>query len=59
MDYHQYLDLYKDHISGIVERVTHHADDSSCRLKVPSTPDFMTIQGRFPDIHLLGLIRNP
>jgi len=36
-----------------VERVTYHAEDSGytvARLKVPSSPDLVTIVGRFPSI---------
>ncbi len=43
-----------EHIQGIVERVTFHAEDSGytvARLKVPSARDLVTIVGRFPDIH--------
>jgi exodeoxyribonuclease V alpha subunit len=43
-----------EHLQGIVERVTYHAEDSGytvARLKVPSTRDLLTIIGRFPDIH--------
>ncbi len=46
--------LPREYVQGIVERVTYHADDSGytvARLKVPSTPDLVTILGRFPDIH--------
>jgi len=43
-----------EHLQGIVERVTYHADDSGytvARLKAPGTRDLITIVGRFPDIH--------
>ncbi len=43
-----------EHLQGIVERVTYHAEDSGytvARLKVPSAHDLITIIGRFPDIH--------
>ncbi len=43
-----------EHLQGIVERVTFHAEDSGytvARLKVPSVRDLVTIVGRFPDIH--------
>jgi exodeoxyribonuclease V alpha subunit len=43
-----------EHLQGIVERVTYHAEDSGytvARLKVPSAHDLITIVGRFPDIH--------
>jgi exodeoxyribonuclease V alpha subunit len=43
-----------DHLQGIVERVTYHAEDSGytvARLKVLSAHDLITIVGRFPDIH--------
>jgi len=43
-----------EHMQGIVERVTYHAEDSGytvARFKVPSTRDLVTIVGRFPDIH--------
>ena len=40
-----------EHLQGIVERVTYHAEDSGytvARLKVPSHTDLVTIVGRFP-----------
>ncbi len=43
-----------DHVQGIVERVTYHAEDSGytvARLKAPGARDLITIVGRFPDIH--------
>ncbi|HEY6543075.1 MAG TPA: ATP-dependent RecD-like DNA helicase, partial [Ktedonobacteraceae bacterium] len=43
-----------EHLQGIVERVTYHADDSGytvARLKAPGERDLITILGRFPDIH--------
>ncbi len=43
-----------EHLQGIVERVTYHAEDSGytvARLKVFSAHDLITIVGRFPDIH--------
>jgi exodeoxyribonuclease V alpha subunit len=42
-----------EHLQGIVERVTYHAEDSGytvARLKVPSHADLVTIVGRFPSI---------
>src|SRR5436305_9005383 len=42
-----------EHLQGIVERVTYHAEDSGytvARLKVPSHSDLVTIVGRFPSI---------
>jgi hypothetical protein len=43
-----------EHLQGIVERVTYHAEDSGytiARLKVSGMRDLITIVGRFPDIH--------
>jgi exodeoxyribonuclease V alpha subunit len=43
-----------EHLQGIVERVTFHAEDSGytvARLKVSALRDLVTIVGRFPDIH--------
>src|SRR5437660_6569570 len=43
-----------EHLQGIVERVTYHAEDSGytvARLKVASAHDLITIVGSFPDIH--------
>ncbi len=43
-----------EHLQGIVERVTYHAEDSGytvARLKVPSAHDLITTVGSFPDIH--------
>ena len=43
-----------EHLQGIVERVTYHAEDSGytvARLKAPSAHDLITIVGSFPDIH--------
>jgi len=43
-----------EHLQGIVERVTYHAEDSGytvARLKVLSAHDLITIVGSFPDIH--------
>jgi exodeoxyribonuclease V alpha subunit len=43
-----------EHLQGIVERVTYHAEDSGytvARLKVPGERDLLTIVGSFPDIH--------
>ena len=43
-----------EHLQGIVERVTYHAEDSGytvARLKTPGERDLLTIVGRFPDIH--------
>ncbi len=43
-----------EHLQGIVERVTYHAEDSGYtvgRLKVGGNRDLITIVGRFPDIH--------
>ncbi len=43
-----------EHLQGIVERVTYHADDSGytvARLKTPGERDLITILGRFPAIH--------
>lgn len=43
-----------EHLQGIVERVTYHADDSGytvARLKAAGTRDLITIVGRFPTIH--------
>jgi exodeoxyribonuclease V alpha subunit len=43
-----------EHLQGIVERVTYHAEDSGytvARLKAPGERDLITILGRFPDIH--------
>ncbi|MDQ6660225.1 MAG: ATP-dependent RecD-like DNA helicase, partial [Chloroflexota bacterium] len=42
-----------EHLQGIVERVTYHAEDSGytvARLKVPSHSDLVTIVGSFPAI---------
>ena len=42
-----------EHLQGIVERVTYHAEDSGytvARLKVPANPELVTIVGRFPSI---------
>ena len=42
-----------EHLQGIVERVTYHAEDSGytvARLKVPSHADLVTIVGSFPAI---------
>ena len=42
-----------EHLQGIVERVTFHADDSGytiARLKVPAHTDLVTLVGRFPSI---------
>src|SRR5579859_5224011 len=41
-----------EHLQGIVERVTYHAEDSGytiARLKVPSVHDLITIVGCFPE----------
>ena len=46
--------LPTEHLQGIVERVTYHAEDSGytvARLKAPGERDLITIVGRFPDIH--------
>jgi exodeoxyribonuclease V alpha subunit len=46
--------LPTEHLQGIVERVTYHAEDSGytvARLKTPSAHDLITIVGSFPDIH--------
>jgi exodeoxyribonuclease V alpha subunit len=46
--------LPTEHLQGIVERVTYHAEDSGytiARLKAPGERDLVTIVGRFPDIH--------
>jgi len=43
-----------EHLQGIVERVTYHAEDSGytvARLKALGERDLITILGRFPDIH--------
>ncbi len=43
-----------EHVQGIVERVTYHAEDSGytvARLKASGVRDLVTIVGRFPDIH--------
>ncbi|GCE08824.1 SF1B family DNA helicase RecD2 [Dictyobacter aurantiacus] len=43
-----------EHIQGIVERVTYHAEDSGytvARMKLPSARDLVTIVGSFPEIH--------
>ena len=43
-----------EHVQGIVERVTFHAEDSGytvARFKAPGERDLITIIGRFPDIH--------
>ncbi len=43
-----------EHLQGIVERVTYHAEDSGytvARLNVPGIRELITILGRFPDIH--------
>jgi exodeoxyribonuclease V alpha subunit len=43
-----------EHLQGIVERVTYHAEDTGytvARLKIPNDRDLITIIGRFPDIH--------
>src|SRR5215472_13783910 len=43
-----------EHLQGIVERVTYHAEDSGytvARLKAPGERDLITILGRFPDMH--------
>ena len=43
-----------EHLQGIVERVTYHAEDSGytvARLKAPGERDLITIVGRFPDMH--------
>ncbi len=43
-----------EHLQGIIERVTYHAEDSGytvARLKAPGERDLITIVGRFPDIH--------
>ncbi len=43
-----------EHLQGIVERVTYHAEDSGytvARLKTPGERDLITILGRFPAIH--------
>jgi hypothetical protein len=40
-----------EHLQGIVEQVTYHADDSGytiARLKVPVHADLVTLVGRFP-----------
>jgi exodeoxyribonuclease V alpha subunit len=42
-----------EHLQGIVERVTYHAEDSGytvARLKAPGERDLISIVGRFPDI---------
>jgi exodeoxyribonuclease V alpha subunit len=43
-----------EHLQGIVERVTYHAEDSGytvARFNVPGERDLITIIGRFPEIH--------
>ena len=43
-----------EHLQGIVERVTFHAEDSGytvARFKAPGERDLITIIGRFPAIH--------
>jgi exodeoxyribonuclease V alpha subunit len=43
-----------EHVQGIVERVTFHAEDSGytvARFKAPGERDLITIIGRFPEIH--------
>src|SRR5712672_3323308 len=43
-----------EHLQGIIERVTFHAEDTGytiARLKTPSEHDLLTIVGRFPEIH--------
>jgi len=43
-----------EHLQGVVERVTYHAEDSGYtvgQLKVSGNRDLITIVGRFPDIH--------
>lgn len=43
-----------EHLQGIIERVTYHAEDSGytvARLHVPGSRDLVTIVGSFPDIH--------
>ncbi len=43
-----------EHLQGIVERVTYHAEDSGytvARLKAPGERDLLTVVGRFPAIH--------
>ena len=43
-----------EHVQGIVERVTYHAEDSGytvAQLKAPGYRDLVTIVSRFPDIH--------
>jgi exodeoxyribonuclease V alpha subunit len=48
------------HLHGIVERVTYHAEDSGytvARLKVPGERDLITIVGRFPDLHARQTLR--
>jgi exodeoxyribonuclease V alpha subunit len=43
-----------EHLQGIIERVTYHAEDSGytvARLKAAGERDLITIVGRFPDIH--------
>jgi exodeoxyribonuclease V alpha subunit len=45
--------LPTEHLQGIVERVTYHAEESGysvARLKVPSHADLVTIVGRFPSL---------
>jgi len=42
-----------EHLQGIVERVTYHADDSGytvARLAVPGKRDLITVIGRFPSV---------
>ena len=46
--------LPTEHLQGIVERMTFHAEDSGytvARLKATGGRDLVTIVGRFPDIH--------
>jgi exodeoxyribonuclease V alpha subunit len=43
-----------EHLQGVVERVTYHAEDSGytvARLNVPGQRDLITIVGSFPEIH--------
>jgi len=51
---HEQVSHPTDHLQGIVERVTYHAEDSGytvARLKAADHRDLVTIVGRFPDIH--------
>ena len=51
-----------EHLQGVVERVTYHAEDSGytvARLKTPGERDLITIIGRFPNLHAGQTLRLP